>query len=357
MKFEGAKLVVFQQLALKKLYFCVSFTLQSFTIMYFLDKASRDPYFNIALEEFVLKQSDKDIFMLWENSPSLIVGKHQNPYREVEPSCLINEEMPVIRRISGGGTVFHGEGNLNYTFITNAKNSEDKINFGKFTRPILQFLNDAGVPATMTGKSNLTVNGLKFSGNAAHVFKNRSIHHGTLLFDADLNRIKNYLRGESVHIHSRAVSSIRAKVTNLKPLLVNMDEKHFYHNLKSAVIQHFGNDGIFELKANELKKIQELTETKYKTKAWNFGYSPDYLVENSLQATDFNAKFQLKVNKGIISSVKILGDNNSSLSKDIEQALIGKFHYPKDIHLALEPLLDSLNYTATEQHNLIIQFF
>ncbi len=131
----------------------------------------------------------------------------------------------------------------------------------------------------------------------------------------------------------------------------------FYHNLKSAVIQHFGDDGNFELKANELQKIQELTEAKYKTMAWNFGYSPDYLVENSLQATDFNTKFQLKVNKGIISSVKISGDNNSSLSKNIEQVLTGKIHYPKDVHLALEPLLDSLNYSAIQKHNLIIQFF
>lgn len=325
--------------------------------MYFLDKASRDPYFNIALEEFVLKQSNQDIFMLWQNSPSLIVGKHQNPFREVEPSCVLAENVPVIRRISGGGTVLHGEGNLNYTFITNAKISEDKINFGKYTRPILQFLNDSGVPATMTGKSNLTVNGLKFSGNAAHVFKNRSIHHGTLLFDADLKRIKNYLRGESVHIQSRAVSSIRAKVTNLKPLLGNMDEKKFYHDLKSAVIQYFGDDGNFELKANELQKIQELSETKYKTKVWNYGYSPDYTVENNLEATDFKGKFQLKVNKGIISTVKLSGNNNSSLSKDIEQALTGEFHYPKDLLLALEPLLDSLNYSATQKHNLIIQFF
>lgn len=325
--------------------------------MYFLDKASRDPYFNIALEEFVLKQSDKDIFMLWENSPSLIVGKHQNPYREIVPSCLLDDEVPVIRRISGGGTVFHGDGNLNYTFITSSKNGDDKINFGKYTQPIIQFLNDAGVPAAMTGKSNLTVNGLKFSGNAAHVFKNRSIHHGTLLFDADLNQIKNYLRPESAHIQSRAVSSIRAKVTNLKPLLANMDAKYFRDELQESVIQHFGDEGIFKLSADELQQIRKLSESKYKTAEWNFGYSPDYTVESKLEIADFNAKFQLKVNKGTISTVKLSADNNKILSKEIEQALAGKFHYPKDLRLALESLFNTHNISKTEQHKLITQFF
>ncbi len=325
--------------------------------MYFLDKASRDPYFNIALEEFVLKQSDKDIFMLWENSPSLIVGKHQNPYQEVEPSCLLAEEVPVIRRISGGGTVFHGEGNLNYTFITSSKNGDDKINFGKYTQPIIQFLNNAGVPAAMTGKSNLTVNGLKFSGNAAHVFKNRSIHHGTLLFDADLNQIKNYLRPESEHIHSRAVSSIRAKVTNLKPLLANMDVKYFRDEMQKSVLQHFGDEGIFELSAGELQQIHKLNESKYKTAEWNFGYSPDYTIENTLDIADFKANFQLKVNKGTISTVKLSTDNNTILSKEIEQALAGKFHFPKEMRTALESLLNAHNISKTEQYKLITQFF
>lgn len=325
--------------------------------MYFLDKASRDPYFNIALEEFVLKQTDKDIFMLWENSPSLIVGKHQNPYQEVNPSYLLSDEIAVIRRISGGGTVFHGDGNLNYTFITSSKNGDDKVNFGKYTLPIIQFLNKVGVPAAMTGKSNLTVNGLKFSGNAAHVFKNRSIHHGTLLFDADLKQIKNYLRPESTHIHSRAVSSIRAMVTNLKPLLANMDAKHFRAELQKAVIQHFGDEGIFELSADELQQIQQLSESKYKTNNWNFGYSPDYSVENELEMANYKANFQLIVNKGTISTVKLSADSKNSLSREIENALAGKFHYPKDLSLALEPLLNAHNYSKTEQHKFITQFF
>lgn len=325
--------------------------------MYFLDKASRDPYFNIALEEFVLKQTDKDIFMLWENSPSLIVGKHQNPYQEVNPSYLLSDEIAVIRRISGGGTVFHGDGNFNYTFITSSKNSSDKVNFGKYTLPIIQFLNKVGVPAAMTGKSNLTVNGLKFSGNAAHVFKNRSIHHGTLLFDADLKQIKNYLRPESTHIRSRAVSSIRAMVTNLKPLLADTDAKHFRDELQKAVIQHFGDEGVFELSADELQQIQKLSESKYKTSEWNFGYSPDYTVENELEMAGFSANFQLKVNKGTISTVKLSAGSRNSLSREIENALAGKFHYPKDISLALEPLLNAHNYTKTEQHKFITQFF
>lgn len=325
--------------------------------MYFLDKASRDPYFNIALEEYVLKHSDKDFFMLWENASSLIVGKHQNPYLEVEPAFLFDGAAPVIRRISGGGTVFHGEGNINYTFITSSKANEDKVNFGKFTLPIINFLNKAGVAAALTGKSNLTVNGLKFSGNAAHIFKNRSIHHGTLLFDADLEQIKKHLRPESTHIHSRAVSSTRAIVTNLKPLLDNMDAKYFISELQKAVLQHFGDEGIFMLSPENIQEIQELSISKYKTSNWNFGYSPDYSIENKLDADDFRANFLMMVNKGVISTVKLSKSNNKSLSDEIENCLTGEFHYPQEIRQALEPLLNASNISKQEQLKLITQFF
>ncbi|MBZ0242440.1 MAG: hypothetical protein K8F24_04430, partial [Bacteroidales bacterium] len=169
--------------------------------------------------------------------------------------------------------------------------------------------------------------------------------------------IKDYLRPESTHIRSRAVSSIRAIVTNLKPLLANMDAKYFRAELQKAVIQHFGDEGVFELDADALQQIKKLSESKYKSSEWNFGYSPDYTIENKLETTGFSANFQLKVNKGTISTVMLSAGNNNALSREIEEALDGKFHHPKDLSQALEPLLNARNYTETEQLNLITQFF
>ncbi|MDA3944623.1 MAG: lipoate--protein ligase [Bacteroidetes bacterium] len=326
--------------------------------MFSLDKESRDPWFNIALEEHLLRHAEVDIFMLWENSPSLIVGKHQNPFLEIKPEYLLTDTIPVIRRISGGGTVFHGSGNLNFTFITNSKTDEDKINFKKFTQPILDLLNKMGVAAEMTGKSNLTVDGLKFSGNAAHVFKNRSIHHGTLLFDADLALIKHYLRPTTEHINSRAVASIRAQVTNLKPLLPeNMALNTFQKKLKQTVLAFFGNEGTYQLTDIEINKIKDLSNSKYKTNTWNFGYSPDYSLSRSIETAAFDADLKLQVNKGVISSVKLSGLKQKKLAWEIERILAGKFHHPKDLQQALEPLLSAKNISKTEQQKLIIQLF
>ena len=326
--------------------------------MFFLDKTSQDPWFNLAAEEYLLRQTDMDVFMLWENAPCLVIGKHQNPVMEINASCLIDEKIPVIRRISGGGTVFHGPGNLNFSFITTSSDQEDKINFQGFTKPILDYLNSKGVQAEMTGISNLTVNGLKFSGNAAHVFKNRSIHHGTLLFEADLKAVDRCLRKVDSSIQTKAVQSIRAQITNLKPYFTDfMTFDVFRNELKEFICNDFAINEEVALKASQRIEIQKLALNKYKTLDWNFGYSPSYQLYRNFEINGRETKISISVNKGLISTVTIENLNNNSFMHELQEKLVGKPHNPEAVQKLIKEISDESTLELTQSKSILYQLF
>ncbi|PKP36179.1 MAG: lipoate--protein ligase, partial [Bacteroidetes bacterium HGW-Bacteroidetes-15] len=168
-----------------------------------------NPYFNIASEEHLLKRFTDDIFMLYINSPSVIVGKHQNTMAEVDYHFALENDIKIVRRLSGGGAVYHDHGNLNFCFIRNGKEGA-LVDFKGFTKPIIEILGKLGVEAKFEGHNSLTINGLKFSGNAEHIFKQRVMHHGTLLFSSDLQALANVLYVSIDKYSDRAVKSVRA---------------------------------------------------------------------------------------------------------------------------------------------------
>ncbi|MBG0781716.1 MAG: lipoate--protein ligase [Bacteroidales bacterium] len=326
--------------------------------MFFLEKPSRDPWFNLAVEEYLLRQTKHDIFMLWQNAPSLILGKHQNPVIEINTACLVENKIPVIRRISGGGTVFHGPGNLNFSFITTSSDQEDKINFQRFTKPILDYLNSNGIPAEMTGKSNLTVNGLKFSGNAAHVFKNRSLHHGTLLFDADLKAVDRCLKKETHSIQTKAIQSIRAVVINLKPLFVQpISFENFQQELKAFIFEKFSITEAIKLTEDQMCEIQNLADQKYKTAAWNYGYSPSYQLTRLFEMNHFKAQLTIEVNKGMISTVVFENSNDTVLAEKIRQKLLGLPHHPEAMLKIANELASDFNSDLKLSKSILYQLF
>ncbi len=326
--------------------------------MFFLDKTSHDPWFNLAAEEYLLRQTNMDIFMLWENAPCLVIGKHQNPVMEINASCLIDEKIPVIRRISGGGTVFHGQGNLNFTFITTSHDNEDKINFQRFTKPILDYLNSKDVPAEMTGKSNLTVDGLKFSGNAAHVFKNRSIHHGTLLYEADLKAVNRCLRKVDTSIQTKAVQSTRAQITNLKPYFTDyMTFDAFRNELKEFICKDFSINEKVALEESQKIEIQNLASNKYKTLDWNFGYSPSYQLNRNFEINGHETKISISVNKGLISTVTIENLNNNSFLHEFQEKLVGIPHNPEAVQKLINEILSKSTLELTQSKSILYQLF
>jgi lipoate---protein ligase len=301
--------------------------------MLYIHKNSYDPWFNIAADEFILRHLKEDICMLWRNTPCVVVGKHQQTLSEINRHYLTEKSIPVIRRISGGGTVYHDFNCLNYSFITTSKSESDRINFELFTRPVREFLQSVGVDARLTGKSNITVRGKKISGNAAHVFKNRSIHHGTLLFDTDLEVLSQSIQVPEHNYQTKAVQSIRAQVVNIAQLLdrsVLIDD--FTEKLRQFLIQWFPVSEERVLTHEEISAIEKLADEKYKSWAWTYGYSPDYQFERVLTIGGEQAEIRLTVKKGVIIQVEAMNNAAPNLLTLLAGRLNGVNHNFEDMY-------------------------
>ncbi len=284
---------------------------------------SNDPYFNIAAEEYFIKNSSDDILMLWQSSPSVIVGKHQNTISEVNLKYTSENNIPVIRRISGGGTVYHDEGNINYTVISSSKKKEQLVNFQKFTTPLIGFLTTIGLKAVFEGKNNLTIDGKKFSGNSAHLYKNKILHHGTILFNTNLDNLEMAIKSGDINISDKAVKSIRAHVINLNNLLPKINSTtEFLDKLTNYLKLYYDIRTVISLSVDDITNITKLVETKYKNWNWNYGYSPSYKYEKELSGT----KLSMEIKKGIIINITVDGDKAKNIKKTIGKLINQAFN-------------------------------
>lgn len=266
------------------------------------------PFFNLALEEYFLKEFDEDFFILYRNDRSVITGKHQNPLAEINYSHIRKNNIIVARRLSGGGTVYHDNGNLNYSFITNGTEG-DLVNFRKYTRPVIDLLKKLDVNAVLSGKSDLVINGRKFSGNAVHVSGKRVIHHGTLLFSTDISELKRSLTDRSSVYRGRRVKSVPSEVTNISDHIKDrFDVIGFRDMLMEHVIHTMPGCTIYKMSENDISEVNDLAVKKYSRWEWNFGYSPAYEVEKVLDTVNGPLKILISVNNGIISEVKAEGE-------------------------------------------------
>ena len=177
-----------------------------------------DPYLNLAIEEYLFDTADEDVFILWQNAPTVVIGKNQNAYAEIDLDLAKERGIHIARRITGGGAVYHDLGNLNYSFISPSHNGEG-LDFAHFTAPIIETLALMGLSASLSGRNDLLVGDKKFSGNAEYSKNGRVLHHGTLLFDSDLSVLSDVLRVDEEKLASKAIRSTRSRVTNLLPLL------------------------------------------------------------------------------------------------------------------------------------------
>jgi lipoate-protein ligase A len=203
--------------------------------MKFLTLATTDPYRNLAIEEYLFSHADEEILMLWQNDPSVILGKNQSAYAEVDLDYAKKHGIRIVRRITGGGAVYHDAGNVNYTYVSpNADTST--LDFAGFSKPIIDALASLGVQAVLTGRNDLEVGGRKISGNAQYHRGGRTLHHGTILFDADLEVLSSVLRPDEEKIRSRAIRSVHARVCNLRSLLPQIDSARAFRDVLSAFI-------------------------------------------------------------------------------------------------------------------------
>ncbi len=277
-------------------------------MLYFIS-SSHQPAFNLASEEYLLKNYEEDFFFLYSNSPALIVGKHQNTLAEINLEKTEEENIPVVRRLSGGGTVFHDEGNLNYCFIKRGEKGK-LVDFQKYSQPIIDTLQKLKVDAKFEGKSDLTIDGKKFSGNASHVFKSKIMQHGTMLFSSDLKRLNQLLKVNPLKFKDRGIRSIRSRVTNISDYLSSpLSLDAFSKLIIDELCISFPDAKAFELNNLDKEKIELLMSEKYNNWEWNYGYSPNYSFE---KLSNFPGgvllDVKLKIEKGLIQKVELDGN-------------------------------------------------
>ncbi|MDF1576399.1 MAG: lipoate--protein ligase [Bacteroidales bacterium] len=294
------------------------------------------PYFNLASEEYLLKGFGEDVFLLYRNIPSIVVGKHQNTLAEINLPYVQEKGILVARRISGGGTVFHDLGNLNFAFFTSGKEGE-LVDYRRATRPIIEALTGMRLDARLGKRNELLLHGLKISGTASHVFKKRVLHHGTLLFSLKMENLSAALKTVPDKFTDRAVRSVRSRVTNIRDHLTEeMDVEQFQEKILTHMLQSYEDSRLYEYQAADIAEITELRNSKFSTWEWNFGYSPKYQFCKSISFSGGRLDLQMNVEKGVIRAIKIVGDF-SSLKEitSLEQMLVGCIHDPETIRMKL----------------------
>lgn len=296
--------------------------------MYCIIPESNDPFFNLAVEELLLKNSRNEYLILGVNSQAVIIGKHQSAHREVNTRFITENRIPVIRRISGGGTVYHDLGNLNFSFIRDSETGK-QVDFLKYTRPVIDFLTSVGLNAKFEGKNDLKIDGLKISGNAEHVHRNRVLHHGTLLFSTSLEILRNTIRNDKSCYITRAVESNPSHVTNLKgKLTVFKDIFEFRSEMMEYFLEYLPGTAIYELSESECNEAQALAAVKYQTWEWNWAYGPEYTFRNSFHINGEYYSCRIFVRNGLICECVIEGSGGLETAAKM---LIGCRHMVNDM--------------------------
>lgn len=307
--------------------------------MLFIDNNGvTDPHINLAIEEFALKHLDVNntYLLFYINEPSIIIGKNQNTIEEINTEYVEKNGIHVVRRLSGGGAVYHDLGNLNFSFITK-DDGDSFMNFQKFTQPVIQALEKIGVKAEMKGRNDILVGGRKISGNAQFATRGRMFSHGTLMFDSEIENVVSALKVRKDKIESKGIKSIRSRVANISEFL---SEKMTIEAFKQLLLRHIfeGADEIpeYTLTDDDWKKIHEISEKRYKSWDWNYGKSPQFNIRHSHRFPVGLIEFRLDVNKGIISQCKIFGDFfGVGDVADIENRLTGTRYERSEIERAL----------------------
>lgn len=292
-----------------------------------------DPLYNLALEEYVLKQLtiDEDFFLLSQSTNSVVIGRNQNPYSAVNYAFVQENKIPILRRISGGSAVFHDLGTLNFSFISrNVK--ENYNNYALFLDPVIQLLKELGIDAYYKDANDIYFNGLKISRNSQSFHKNKMIHHGTILFDADLDLMRKCL-SNTIDLETNQIKTKKFITSNIKQ---HLNEKMTMADFKSIFLNRLTNcmteENIYKLDYIDQTRVLSLIRNKYKSWDWNYGESPEFIIKREY---DNRMMITLLVKEGYVKDISI--DSYESTLK-LEKALMGIKLDTEAIRTALAPV-------------------
>ncbi|MBO7373587.1 MAG: lipoate--protein ligase [Oscillospiraceae bacterium] len=291
--------------------------------IHYLETESVDPCRNLAVEQVVLEnRREGDWLLLWQNANTVVIGLNQNTAEEVDPAFVETHGITVVRRMTGGGAVYHDLGNLNYSFITDVGNAET-LSISRFTEPVCRALAAMGVKAETSGRNDIVVDGKKVSGVAQRIDGGRILHHGTLLFDSDPAMIAGALRADPAKFRSKSAKSVRSRVGMLRDFLPpGTDLRTFW----DGILRELAPEGILResLTDEELARVQTLADEKYRSWDWTWGRSPDYQVRHRGRFAGGTLEVRMNVHRGTITDSVFYGDFMATApQEDLARALCG----------------------------------
>ena len=300
---------------------------------------NHDPRINLALEEYIVRnfEPEQDYLLFYVNQPSIIIGKHQNTIEEINAQYVQDNNVIVVRRISGGGAVYHDFGNLNFSFLT--RYDIKKVNnFIQFVQPIVDALKGLGVPASMTGRNDIVADGRKISGNAQFSTTKKMFSHGTLLFDANIESVVNALNVSGDKITSKGIQSVRSRVANIKEFLTApLDLQGFKAALLASIFAGKAEIPTYKLSRQEWDAVHQLSKEKYQTWEWNYGRSPEFNIQKKHRFDFGQIDARIDVKDGYITDIKFFGDFLShGEPSEVEKTLLKVRYVQADITQALE---------------------
>ena len=303
--------------------------------MIYVVNDSDNPFFNHAIEEYIIKNIEEDAFILWRNRPSILIGRNQNTLTEIDYEYVRQEKIDVVRRLSGGGTVFNDLGNINFTFITKKAQDGSSLSngFEKFAFPVIKALQSLGVNAVFTGRNDITIDEKKFSGNAQYHYKDKTLHHGTLLFSGNLERLAKALKSKPLKLQDKGVKSVRSRVTNISEHLKSpMNVIEFKEYLKKYIMDFHNITEEYVLSENEMAETIKIQKERFESWDWNYGKSPGYNYAKTERFPWGIIEILVSIENGLIKEIKFYGDFFGDKSvEELENILTGMKYDKKEI--------------------------
>lgn len=311
--------------------------------MEFFINPSHDPAYNLALEELLAAEYDREFLMLWRNGPAVIVGRNQNTLAEIDDAAVRELGIAVVRRTTGGGAVYHDLGNFNYT-IARAGRLTRQESFAESARAVVAALRRMGIPAEFSGRNDIIVDGRKVSGSARRVFFDRTLFHGTMLFDVDLGVLGRVLSPDAEKIRSKGVKSVRSRVMNLRELFPKWSIEDFRDKFVAALLAEAGAESLSPIPPGFAERAERLADERYRTREWNYGSPYPYDFKNRKRFPGGTVEVLLRIEKDRIAEARFHGDFfGDAPVEELTKLLIG-------CPLRSDAVLERLSGVETEEY-------